>query len=131
MLQILILYSIGTDLADKDTVIEWLTARVAELEHTTQVLHRTLPTPGPGIVGMLPTSHPVTSLHILMPVPRTDLPTASAHPLLRAPAIPVSTRPYVLNSFTPVTATAVATTTQPSFLASPLTCSSPPTDLLT
>ena len=128
MLQILILYSTDTDLADKDTVIEWLTARVAEQEHTTRVLHRTPPTPRPGIVGMLPTSHPVTSLHILMPVSRTDLPTASAHPLLHAPAIPVSTRSHILNS---VTATAVATTTQPSFLASPLTCSSPPTDLLT
>ena len=89
MLQILILYSTDTDLADKDTVIEWLTARVAEQEHTTRVLHRTPPTPRPGIVGMLPTSHPVTSLHILMPVSRTDLPTASAHPLLHAPAIPV------------------------------------------
>ena len=74
MLQILILYSTDTDLADKDAVIEWLTARVAEQEHTTRVLHRIPPTPGPGIFGMLPTSHPVTSLHILMPVSRTDLP---------------------------------------------------------
>ena len=116
-------------MADKDAVIEQLTARVAELEHTTRVLHRT-PIPRPGIVGMLPTSHSVASLHSTMPEPRTDLPTASTHPLLHAPVIPVSTRPNVCNSFTPVAATAVATATQPSFRVSPLTYSSPPTDLL-
>ena len=70
---------------------------------------------------MLPTSHSVANLHSTMPVPRTDLPTASTHPLLHAPVIPVSTRPHVCSSFTHVAATAVATATQPSFRASPLT----------
>ena len=75
---------------------------------------------------------PLTLLLVysITPVPRTDLPTASSHPLLHAPVIPVFTRPHICCSFTPVAATTVATATQPSFHASPLTYSSPPTDLL-